>query len=180
MKRKITTLQLKEETLGKLYKEINPILTLRYFEDTSNPEKISPTLIFSDCSSIQLSRANKLISKTQIKEILDQLADLITQICNNENSALAKLGEIVAQILEKVQNITDILELNDAQQKALVEQILEIIIDNINFTIKIKGFKIPNALIKAIMKPILSDIIMSLINYIEKIRSKQKTRTKQI
>jgi hypothetical protein len=165
---------IKIEILGELYRDIQPILNFSFIE-TEKGNKIIPVSITSESSeNVILFSANKAVNKTTVKDILDSLADIITKLAGNAESFFSNMPEALLEIFEKVQDLTNLLNLTDEQQKQIISQILDIIFEHITINIKLKGIKIPQAIVKAILKPIVISIAMSIVNWLEKIKNKPR------
>jgi hypothetical protein len=88
-----------------------------------------------------------------------------------------ELPDVILFILTELGEVGDILELSAEQKESLIASVLDIIIENINFTIKIAGIRIPNKIVKAIVGPLIKNIVKKLIygisDYIKKLLKKK-------
>lgn len=170
------TFKFRTEILGKLCADIEPILKINYSEKSTDSKKIIPLSIIDEKTEKFISFDNSnVVNRTQIKSMLDDLADAITLIVGDTNHFFANMPDVLMEILSKVQGLTNILGLTDKQQKEIIAQIMDIIFDHIKLDIKIGRVKIPQTLAKMIIKPIVMSIAMSILNWIEKIKIKAKT-----
>lgn len=120
------------------------------------------------------------INKNIPKKVIESYHPLALNICQSigaisrSKDAQKDLPDVITGIVIQLQDITNLLSLTEEQRNVILDKILDIILNNINFTIKIAGVRIPSKVARWILAPIIKGIVLSLVDGLLKLISKKK------
>ena len=98
----------------------------------------------------------------KIQQILKEIFEPLVKAIQDDQNIKDILVDIIPNIIRNITDLKQIVKLNKEEIIYLIRFILNFIIDHINLTIKIWGFKIPQSVVKSVLKQIVEGILGSV------------------
>lgn len=104
----------------------------------------------------------KPVSKEDLRktdEILMSIIGIISNAIKNKAKGLTAISELIIYLSDKIEEISTVINMPVEAKISMAKNLIDQVLNIVKFDVRIKGFPIPWTLIKAIIRPMIMDIL---------------------